>query len=325
MSAVGGFADREAPGSGSTLGVPSASAAPPEDPPFGTETQEGVVRASGGLVLTGAGNGAPLVALVHRPRYDDWTFPKGKLLEGETDEAGALREVLEETGLSCRLGRDLGAIEYRDGEGRRKVVRYWAMRSVDGAFVPTEEVDELRWVPVEEAGPSLTYPHDRELLERFLRLGDAPVYLVRHAKAGARSAWTEADELRPLSKNGRRQAEALVRLLRGTSVERVVSSPYVRCVQTVRPLALDRGLPVETSDALAEGATLEAAMAVLNDLSTVPTVVCSHGDVIPAILEHLEVLGGRLEGPREWRKGSVWVAERQDGRFTRARYLPPSA
>jgi 8-oxo-dGTP pyrophosphatase MutT (NUDIX family)/phosphohistidine phosphatase SixA len=286
---------------------------------------EPVVRASGGLVLRGVDDGGRLVALVHRPRYDDWSFPKGKLLEGETDEEAALREVLEETGIACRLGRELGTIRYHDREGRRKIVRYWVMRSVDGTFTPTEEVDELRWVPIEQVGSMLSYMHDRELVDRYLRVGDAAVYLVRHAKAGARSAWTEADELRPLSKNGRRQANGLVKMFRGLHVDRVVSSPYVRCVQTVRPLALDRGLPVEVTDVLAEGSTLEAVMGLLEELSTAPAVVCSHGDVIPAIVEHAEVLGAELDGPHEWKKGSVWVAERQDGHIARLRYLPPPA
>jgi 8-oxo-dGTP diphosphatase len=281
-----------------------------------------VIRASGGLVLQGD-DGHRLVALVHRPRYDDWTFPKGKLLAGESDEETALREVLEETGLTCRLGRGLGTIEYRDRDGRRKVVRYWLMRSLDGAFAPSEEVDELRWVPVEEAGPMLTYPHDRELLERLSRIGDASVYLVRHAKAGSRAAWTEADDLRPLSANGRRQADELVRRLRGIDVERVVSSPSVRCVQTVRPLALDRGLPVEIDDRLAQGSTVQDTMALLDELSTAPSVVCSHREVIPGVLEHIEALGARLQGPRECKKGSVWALERRDGRVTLARYLPP--
>ncbi len=285
---------------------------------------EPVVRASGGLVLRGE-DGERVVALVHRPRYDDWTFPKGKSMEGETDEETALREVREETGLSCRLGRELGTIRYHDGEGRPKIVHYWVMRSVDGTFTPTEEVDQLRWVPIEQVGPMLSYPHDRELVDRFLRVGDATVCLVRHAKAGARSRWTEADELRPLSKSGRRQANGLVRMLRGLQVDRVVSSPYVRCVQTVRPVALDRGLPVEVSDALAEGSTLEGVMGLLDELSTAPAVVCSHGDVIPAILEHAEALGACLDGPSESKKGSIWVLEREDGRIVRARYLPPPA
>lgn len=266
------------------------------------------------------------IALVHRPRYDDWTFPKGKLQPGETDEQTAIREVEEETGLRCALGLDLGTVEYRDGEGRRKVVRYWVMEPGDGTFTPGDEVDELRWLAAEEIAPELSYDHDRQLLETYLRAaGEASAYLVRHGKAGARSAWTEDDRLRPLSKAGRRQADALVTAFRGLDVERVVSSPYVRCVQTVRPLALDRGLPVETSEALAEGAPPEQALALLEEAVRTPTVFCTHGDVVPAVVLHLAERGAELEGERDWKKGSVWTLERRDGRVVRARYVPPPA
>ncbi|MGZ8607389.1 MAG: NUDIX hydrolase [Actinomycetota bacterium] len=283
-----------------------------------------VVRAAGGLVVRREPDGGRRLALVHRPRYDAWTFPKGKLQPGETDEQTAIREVEEETGLRCELGLDLGTVGYRDGEGRPKIVRYWVMEPGDGAFVPGDEVDELRWLALEEIAPALTYDHDRELFETYLRVaGEATAYLVRHGKSGARSAWTEDDRLRPLSKAGRRQADALVTAFRGLDVERVVSSPYVRCVQTVRPLALDRGLPVETSDALAEGAAPEQALALLEEAVRTPTVFCAHGDIVPAVVLHLAERGAELEGERDWKKGSVWALERRDGRVVRARYMPP--
>ena len=283
-----------------------------------------VVRAAGGLVVRRDPEGGREIALVHRPRYDDWTFPKGKLQAGESDEQTAVREVEEETGLRCRLGLDLGSVEYRDGEGRRKIVRYWVMEPGEGLFAPGEEVDELRWLALEEVGPALTYDHDRGLLEAYLRVaGEAFTYLVRHGKAGARAGHAEDDRHRPLSKAGRRQADALVAVFRGRDVERVVSSPYVRCVQTVRPLALDRGLPVETSEALAEGAPLEQALALLAEAVRTPTVLCTHGDVVPAIVLHLAERGAELDGERDWKKGSVWVLERRDGSVVRARYVPP--
>ena len=101
---------------------------------------------------------------MHRPKYDDWSFPKGKLDEGESHEEAALREVGEETGLTCQLERELPSTSYRDRFDRAKVVRYWVMRPVGGAFRPTKEVDELRWLSLREAASLLTYEHDRDLL-----------------------------------------------------------------------------------------------------------------------------------------------------------------
>ena len=115
----------------------------------------------------GDGDGALEVLLVHRPRYDDWTLPKGKLHRGESHEEGALREVEEETGLRCELGRELPSSHYRDQKGRAKVVRYWTMRPLDGAFQPHEEVDDARWLTLADADAELTYDRDREILHAF--------------------------------------------------------------------------------------------------------------------------------------------------------------
>ena len=121
------------------------------------------VKASGGLVWRRAGGGIE-VALVHRPRYDDWSFPKGKLNPGESWEDAALREVEEEIGLRCRLGHELPPTSYRDNKGRAKVVRYWMMEPLDGEFEPSDEVDEFRWLAPADADHLLSYEHDRELL-----------------------------------------------------------------------------------------------------------------------------------------------------------------
>jgi 8-oxo-dGTP diphosphatase len=122
------------------------------------------VKAAGGVVIGDDG----LVVLVHRPRYDDWAFPKGKLDKGESWEDAALREVEEETGLRCRLGDELTPTSYRDPKGRAKVVRYWRMEPLGGEFVPSEEVDELRWVTTADANELLSYDHDRALLREVV-------------------------------------------------------------------------------------------------------------------------------------------------------------
>lgn len=127
------------------------------------------VRAAGGLVWRRSATGDVEVLLVHRPRYDDWTFPKGKAEEGESDEDCALREVCEETGLVCALGEELPSTAYVDRNGREKSVRYWAMTVVDdGAWSPGDEVDGLAWVTPDEARRRLTYTRDLDVLDGFL-------------------------------------------------------------------------------------------------------------------------------------------------------------
>jgi 8-oxo-dGTP pyrophosphatase MutT (NUDIX family) len=130
-------------------------------------TGNDVVRAAGGVVLRRSRSGTLETVLVHRPAYDDWTFPKGKLLRGETEEEAAVREVEEETGLRCQLGREVGTTSYRDPQGRQKTARYWEMAPIQGELAATNEVDEARWVPLEDAADMLTHARDRELLERL--------------------------------------------------------------------------------------------------------------------------------------------------------------
>lgn len=125
------------------------------------------VHAAGGVVWRRTPAGGTEVLLVHRPKYDDWTIPKGKLDAGESGEEAALREVEEETGLRCALGPELASVTYTDREGRHKIVRYWAMEPVAGRFIPNREVDDARWLPSEEAAELLSYGRDREVLASF--------------------------------------------------------------------------------------------------------------------------------------------------------------
>jgi 8-oxo-dGTP diphosphatase len=127
-----------------------------------------VVRAAGGVVVRRGGDGATEVLLVHRAAYDDWTFPKGKCENGETEEDAAIREVEEETGLRCRLDRELATTQYQDGHGRPKTVRYWLVTPVGGHLAPDHEVDDVRYVDLDEAEEVLTYERDRELLSRLV-------------------------------------------------------------------------------------------------------------------------------------------------------------
>ena len=124
-----------------------------------------MIEAAGGVVSKITAKGVPKVLLIHRPRYDDWSFPKGKLDPGETHRQAALREVEEETGLRCRTGVELREARYADRKGRPKRVRYWSMEPIDGDFTPNDEVDLICWLSIDEAMDLLTYPHDRRVLE----------------------------------------------------------------------------------------------------------------------------------------------------------------
>jgi len=154
---------------------------------------------------------------------------------------------------------------------------------------------------------------------------DPPILLIRHAKAGLRERWTGDDRDRPLTKVGRRQARGLVPMLADLPLARIVSSPFARCVETVRPLAEQRGLTIEETDALSEGAPVHGGLDLLERLAGEAAALCGHGDLIPALVEHLAEAGLRIAGDHGWKKGSVWVLERDGGAFRSARYLPPPA
>jgi 8-oxo-dGTP pyrophosphatase MutT (NUDIX family) len=128
-----------------------------------------VIEAAGGVVWRRTSSGAVKVLLVHRPRYDDWSLPKGKLEDGESAYDAARREVHEETGLRCKARAELAEVRYRDRKGRSKRVRYWAMEPTSGHFEPNDEVDEVRWVPVEDARRWLSYAHDADVVDDFRR------------------------------------------------------------------------------------------------------------------------------------------------------------
>ncbi|ONI70294.1 NUDIX hydrolase [Actinosynnema sp. ALI-1.44] len=230
------------------------------------------------------------VAVVHRPRYDDWTLPKGKIDNGETAPRAAVRELAEETGFRVVLGRHLNTVRY-SVRGAPKRVDYFAARALDGAFEPNEEVDEMRWLTPAQARQILTYPQDRAVLAEFLKLPPetTTVLLVRHAKAGKREGWRGADIDRPLSPAGLRQAAALRDLLPLFGADRMYSAPPVRCVQTIADVAGDLGRTVRIEPSLGEqgySADPAAAVAALREIAGGEgiAVVSSQGGVIPGLI-----------------------------------------
>ncbi|MDR2704002.1 MAG: NUDIX domain-containing protein, partial [Cellulomonadaceae bacterium] len=195
------------------------------------------------------------VAIVHRPRYQDWSWPKGKLIESESPQTGAVREVNEEIGKPVILGRPLPSLRYPlPTTGDWKFVNYWAAKLATEADNPalnarlpvhlaqTEEIDHFKWVPALEAGAKLTHDHDRRPLMTLLdeyhagRLDTHAVILARHGKALPRESWFDPDDGgRPLTSYGRAHAAALVPILAAYGVRRVVSSRWERCAATVQP------------------------------------------------------------------------------------------
>jgi 8-oxo-dGTP diphosphatase len=226
-----------------------------------------VIRAAGAVVWRPGGSG-PDVALVHRPRYDDWSFPKGKRKRGEHEVLTAVREVREETGLRVVLGRPLAPSVYQVG-GRSKVVSYWVARRACSAgsgesagsggpagFVPGAEVDRLSWLPAPQARRQLSYDRDVALLDEFLAgpASSTALIVLRHAEAAPKSATDPGDLGRPLDARGVAQARLLTSVLACYGRCRVVSSAAERCLATVRPYAEAVGAPVEAELAFTEPA-----------------------------------------------------------------------
>ena len=235
------------------------------------------------------------VLVVHRPSYDDWTFPKGKTDPGETLQQTAVREIGEEAGVRVRLGHPLRPVTYPISGGT-KIVSYWSARMTgtddETPFVPNKEVDEIRWVGLAEARTLLTYDHDLGLLEEFRALRERQAHrtrtlvVLRHAKAEARSA--DVDDLdRPLTPVGDARAADLVPVLDAYGVERVVTSPAVRCAQTVEPYARSIATFLEVDDRLSEQTSavhVRRSVAALMDRKK-PVVLCSHRPTLPWVLD----------------------------------------
>lgn len=246
-----------------------------------------------GAVVTRRGR---QVLLIHRPRYDDWSFPKGKLDPGEHPAVAAVREVGEETGLRVRLGPALSPQRYEQPSGRMKTVSYWTARVVGdddvSGYLVNDEIDELGWFTRAEARRVLTYDYDRATLEesRGLRKPGHALVVLRHALARPRGSWTGDDRLRPLAPEGEDQALRLAPLLAAYDVANVVSSSSTRCVDTVAPYAAQSGWPLDARDALSEEYAKAAKVARLVDElchADEASVLCTHRPVLPVVLDAL--------------------------------------
>lgn len=276
------------------------------------------VLAAGGLLYRRTGDTVE-VCVVHRPRYDDWSLPKGHLNSGEHPLAAAVREVAEETGVTGRPQLLLPQVRYTLPDGRPKTVDFWLMEAGgDTRLDPkdTKEVDGAVWLPIAEAITRLTYADELPLVEALARMPvvTGVVGLVRHAHAGDRKKWSGNDSLRPIDERGQAEADLIGRLYALFAPKRLYAATPLRCKQTLEPLAAALGdQPIVLDSAFAEPADADdapakakVAMQRLLELVPGPTpVICSQGKVIPFLLAALH--NEDDHAPYKTPKGGGWV------------------
>ncbi len=253
------------------------------------------IIAAGGVIWRKNIDGEIEVLLVHRPRYDDWSIPKGKVEEGEASISCAYRELLEETGLSIKLGPYIGSVEYHTIDGL-KHVDYWCASLIEdnSAFHPNDEVDQIAWLTLKEAAVQATRDSDRQILDRFRStpFDSSALIMLRHAKALERTEWQGEDEDRPLQLVGQLQAKRMLSLYQVFGVAEIHTSDAVRCLDTVAQMAKALQLTPIITNAVSEYTfkkNKEKAIAYVKELikTNKQIILCSHNPVLPRMMEKL--------------------------------------
>ena len=259
----------------------------PADKPAGSKA----IKAAGAVAWRSGPGGTTEILLVHRARYGDWSLPKGKAEPGEPLPLTAVREVAEEGGARLILGRRLTQVRYKVN-GHPKRVSFWSGRvtGLDAGAVPNEEIDEMAWLPVDAARDRVSYRQDHQVLGDFAAApaDTIPLILLRHAKAEPKSEWPGEDVARPLSGKGRADAAAVAGLLACFAPRaKVVTSPAIRCEQTVRPYAEAAGVPVRSAGELwkyrTDSADSTAFLRSVLDAGE-PTILCAHRENLPGLV-----------------------------------------
>ena len=288
-----------------------------------------MIRAAGALLWRDNSDLSIEVALSHRPRYQDWSLPKGKLEMGETALQCAYREVQEETGIRATFTRQLGTVEYEES-GQEKRVKYWAAHCAltNSEFVPNEEVDQLKWLSPNQALEQATHNSDKSIIEKFIseEQHTDTLIILRHTKSLERGDWDEEDSHRTLDETGFDQAQLLIKHLEPFAIDELYTSDYTRCVQTVTPLAHARGLSITTVPSLNEESfeldpekAISFANALKQDEKNI--LICSHNPVIPSMLRG--ILNTKLKNKDliKLEPGDAWIVHRVRGEIVGLDYL----
>lgn len=250
--------------------------------------------AAGAIVWRNNKDDSIEVAVIHRPKYDDWSFPKGKCEIGEELIACAYREVLEETNIATEFGPFLGTVDYLTTLGPKQVY-FWSAKSVEEkAFTPNAEVDQIKWVELKMARQLLSIESDKEIFDKFIKLNldTKPLVLLRHAKAVSRDEWQGDDDDRPLDDLGENQARRLLAIYQVFNLSQIHTSDALRCYSTVEPMAKGLGIKLEVTGKLSESGyrkdkerAFDYAKELLKEDSN--TLICSHNPILPKMLNKL--------------------------------------
>ena len=252
------------------------------------------ISAAGAVVWRKHKDNFTEVAIIHRPKYDDWSFPKGKIEVGESLIACAHREVLEETNLQTEFGPHLGQVEYFTPDGLKKVT-YWSAKVIgEKPFRTNSEVDQLKWIPITKVIEVLTNETDKEIFDKFVKVkfNSKPFILLRHAKAITRDEWQGEDDDRPLSSSGQNQAMRLLSTYQVFNIDQIHSSDAVRCYDTVKSMAKGLDIKLEVSSKLSENTykkDKEKAFDYVRELikEDKSILICSHNPILPKMLNKL--------------------------------------